>query len=204
MNVLNKPPPCHSSIVSPFPFQLQTVLFLAQNKVAHRDIKPDNILIDPQILRIRLIDFGLSSILASEDDADTHCVGTPLYMSPSLLSQSKENPSPSFIVASDLWSVGMTALECLLGQHPFQSAPSKKELLGQLRKGFGFVKILNPALNSLLFLLLDANSPKRLRLADLSLFMLSLPSAESPPPKRISNHVRRRSSQMFSDRKGSI
>lgn len=59
-------------------------------KVLHRDIKPANIFIDSQ-KNIKLGDFGLSRLMSEDSEfAQTH-VGTPYYMSPEQIQESRYN-----------------------------------------------------------------------------------------------------------------
>eukprot|EP01125_Pyxidicula_operculata_P004469 TRINITY_DN1695_c0_g2_i3.p1 TRINITY_DN1695_c0_g2~~TRINITY_DN1695_c0_g2_i3.p1 ORF type:complete len:272 (-),score=36.80 TRINITY_DN1695_c0_g2_i3:1315-2130(-) len=57
-----------------------------QNSIAHMDIKPDNIMVD-STQKLKLIDFGLSIRVASEDQQSEKHVGSPMYMAPEVLNQ---------------------------------------------------------------------------------------------------------------------
>ena len=59
---------------------LDALICLHENKIAHRDLKLDNILINDQ-LDIKLADFGLSKSFEEGNVLDTFC-GTPLTMAP--------------------------------------------------------------------------------------------------------------------------
>ena len=75
-------------------------------KLAHRDVKPGNILVTPDA-RMVFIDFGLSVLLhrkrAPQDDS-----GTPNYFSPNLIMLSRQQERATHLMwfASDIWSLG--------------------------------------------------------------------------------------------------
>jgi calcium/calmodulin-dependent protein kinase I len=76
---------------------------LHQNGIAHRDIKPDNILISVQEtgdFELKIIDFGFAT---TANKADLHC-GTPNFMAPELLD--KNTKYCPFGV--DVWALGVT------------------------------------------------------------------------------------------------
>eukprot|EP01128_Nolandella_sp_AFSM9_P004680 TRINITY_DN213_c0_g1_i1.p1 TRINITY_DN213_c0_g1~~TRINITY_DN213_c0_g1_i1.p1 ORF type:complete len:293 (+),score=37.83 TRINITY_DN213_c0_g1_i1:676-1554(+) len=104
---------------------IETLTMMKDNGVCHRDIKGDNIIINPDTLLIKFIDFGLG--LAVEDEY-THCdmfIGTPIYMSPEIL----KRDGPFWVVVSDIWSIGVVFLEMLRGNHPFVTAKSEEHLM---------------------------------------------------------------------------
>lgn len=84
--------------------------------VVHRDIKPDNILIDDESGRPLLTDFGVAKARASGRTLTAlgAAVGTPYYMSPEQASGEREIDG-----RSDLYSLGVTAYEMLAGERPF-------------------------------------------------------------------------------------
>ena len=59
------------------------VAYCHESKICHRDIKLDNILIDPNTQKVKLIDFGFSTIIAADTKAKMFC-GTPNYMAPEI------------------------------------------------------------------------------------------------------------------------
>jgi serine/threonine-protein kinase len=80
--------------------------------VVHRDIKPGNLLVDRDTVKIT--DFGIAYALGSAPLTRTGAlIGTPAYLAPERVNGQAAGP------ASDLYSLGMVAYECLTGSLPF-------------------------------------------------------------------------------------
>lgn len=100
--------------------QLTSALaFLHALRVVHLDVKPENILLCPQTMRIMLIDFGLAQCLS---DAEAEIVGSmlpgsPIYMPPEYFGL----PSAVPVVGrrADIWSTALTLWIALAGRHPY-------------------------------------------------------------------------------------
>jgi serine/threonine-protein kinase len=86
--------------------------------IVHRDVKPENIVLSPEVGTV-LVDFGIARAIAeSEGDRVTRSgftVGTTTYMSPEQAAGSRQLDH-----RSDLYSFGCLCFECLTGQPPFQ------------------------------------------------------------------------------------
>ncbi|MCW2613807.1 MAG: serine/threonine protein kinase, partial [Frankiales bacterium] len=81
--------------------------------VVHRDVKPGNLLVRPDGV-VKVTDFGIASAAGSTPLTQTgQLVGTALYVSPEQASGRRAGP------ASDLYSLGVVAFECLSGARPF-------------------------------------------------------------------------------------
>jgi serine/threonine-protein kinase len=95
--------------------------------IAHRDIKPDNIVLAPPPQGAVLVDLGIARAIAtSGDDRVTRSgfvVGTEEYMSPE-----QAQGLPDVDGRTDLYSLGVVLFECLAGRPPF-SSPSAAAVL---------------------------------------------------------------------------
>lgn len=81
--------------------------------VAHRDIKPDNLLLDSNF-NLKIADFGFANILESKDQLVTGIAGTPLYKAPEIQEDNEYNP-----IKADIFSLGVTLFIMALGRNPY-------------------------------------------------------------------------------------
>jgi serine/threonine protein kinase len=92
--------------------------------IVYRDIKPENILLmDKEDLTIKLMDFGLTKIIGEESFTTTLC-GTPSYVAPEILADSRHR---RYTRAVDIWSLGVVLYICLCGFPPFSDELYTKE-----------------------------------------------------------------------------
>lgn len=62
---------------------------MAMQSVAHRDLKSENVIINPDTLIVKVVDFGLAAVLPSIDYEDNSFLGTPMYMAPEVRTRSR-------------------------------------------------------------------------------------------------------------------
>ena len=85
-------------------------------KVIHRDIKGQNVLLTDNA-EVKLVDFGVSAQLDRTIGRRNTFIGTPYWMAPEVIA-CDENPDATYDNRSDLWSLGITALEMAESQPP--------------------------------------------------------------------------------------
>ena len=98
----------------------ETLGKIHEKEVVHRDIKPQNILINPITNEVKITDFGISAVITHENDEiynPDFIAGTLAYMSPE--QTGRMNRTVDY--RADLYSFGITLYEMLTGSLPFKS-----------------------------------------------------------------------------------
>ena len=83
------------------------------NNVVHRDVKPTNVMYEPESDQVKVTDFGIARITDSSKTKTGMVLGTPSYMSPEQLSGNKIDGR------SDLFLLGVTLYQLSCGELPF-------------------------------------------------------------------------------------
>ena len=183
----------HEVVVRHFLQQLASALeFLRNKNLIHRDVKPQNLLLNPSPLyytknkpeimpfaptenslipvagieslpMLKIADFGFARSLPSTSLAETLC-GSPLYMAPEILRYEK------YDAKADLWSVGTVLYEMIVGK-PYFRASNHVELLRKIERGEDRIKfpedaVLSDSMKRLIRGLLKRNPVERMSYFD--------------------------------------
>ena len=155
--------------------------FAHSHQIIHRDVKPENILIGPD-LHVKIADFGLA--LTADDSVVTNkssIVGTPGYMSPEQIRGEALTPQ------SDLFALGTVAYELFTGRNPFigkdVSATLNNILAGDETQLFTDLGHAPRSLQPVLRGLLQRSKHKRTATAEAVLREMGAKADDSPASK---------------------
>eukprot|EP00892_Ulva_mutabilis_P005149 jgi/Ulvmu1/3005/UM015_0045.1 len=117
--------PVPKSRLKPFMFQLlRGVAFMHRHGIMHRDLKPQNLLVDSRAAVLKIADLGLGRLFSMPAKAYTHEVVTLWYRAPEILLGSRQYALPV-----DTWSVGCIFAEMAKGPPLFPSDCEFAQLL---------------------------------------------------------------------------
>ncbi|MEW6279650.1 MAG: serine/threonine-protein kinase [Candidatus Eremiobacterota bacterium] len=120
---------------------LQGLHFAHQRGVLHRDIKPDNVMVD-ESGRARVMDFGLAHVEESASLSKSGTiVGTPAYMAPEVIREQDLDGR------CDQYSVGVLAFELLTGRRPFEGSDGSTMMFKHLTEEPVDIRSLCPDLS---------------------------------------------------------
>ncbi|GMH44844.1 hypothetical protein BSKO_12796 [Bryopsis sp. KO-2023] len=149
------------NLIRVFTRQILTGLeFLHQNKIAHRDIKGGNILVD-HVGVVKLADFGASKTIENLVTMNTgfkSLKGTPYWMAPEVIKQTGHGRQ------ADIWSVGCTVIEMATGKPPWSEVSNNVTVMFHIASAKGPPPIpssLSPEGEDFLRLCFDRNPKQR-------------------------------------------
>ncbi|OHT16885.1 CAMK family protein kinase [Tritrichomonas foetus] len=134
---------------------VNAVDFCHQHDVAHRDLKPPNILVTV-FPNIKLADFGLCGFIVNDGKLNTFC-GSPSYTAPECLKMTKYDGKKS-----DIWSLGVILYELATYEHPWVTGNVPK-MIEQIQKArYTIPNTVSPACADLIKQILKVNPNERI------------------------------------------
>ncbi|MEG4939821.1 ATP-binding sensor histidine kinase [Microcoleus sp. F4-D5] len=120
-----------------------TLNILYRERIIHKDLKPSNILINPETKQIKLIDFSIASLLPRETQTLINpnvLEGTLAYISP----EQTGRMNRGIDYRTDFYSLGITFYELLTGELPFQSNDPMELVHCHIAQATPLVREINP------------------------------------------------------------
>ncbi|XP_048411823.1 calcium/calmodulin-dependent protein kinase kinase 2-like isoform X2 [Stegostoma tigrinum] len=141
--------------------------FLHYQKIIHRDIKPSNLLAGEDG-HIKIADFGVSNQFEGTDALLTSSVGTPAFMAPETISETRKNFHGK---ALDVWAMGITLYCFVLGHCPFMDDQilSLHNKIKNQPVEFPEQPDLSEELKDLIFRMLDKNPETRITVSQIKM-----------------------------------
>ncbi|MEI7612922.1 MAG: serine/threonine-protein kinase [Betaproteobacteria bacterium] len=119
------------------------------NHVVHRDVKPANVMYEPESDQVKVTDFGIARITDSSKTKTGMVLGTPSYMSPEQLSGKKIDGR------SDLFSLGVMLYQMACGKLPFAGESMAQLMFKIANEAQADVRTLNPQVPEGLFSVIE-------------------------------------------------
>jgi serine/threonine-protein kinase len=119
------------------------------NHVVHRDVKPANIMYEPEAESIKVTDFGIARITDSSKTKTGMVLGTPSYMSPEQLAGKKIDGR------SDLFSLGAMLFQLACGKLPFEGESMAQLMFKIANEPHPDIRTFNPGVPDCLVAILD-------------------------------------------------
>lgn len=146
--------------------------FCHQNGVAHRDVKPQNLLLDKDG-NLKVSDFGLSALPEQIKNGMLHTAcGTPAYTAPEVVARRGYDGT-----VADAWSCGVILFVLLAGYLPFDDSNLLAMYKKINRRDYQFPSFVSKPARSVIYQLLDPNPKTRMsieKLMNISWFKKSL------------------------------
>lgn len=133
-------------------------------QICHRDIKPENILVHPQTLQLKLLDFGLATHFSKSEAKLSTCCGSPAFHCPEIVKALASPPGSVLYMGPevDAWTCGVTMLRCLTGTR-FPLGASHSSLRGMsIRAQRAVASIADESMRDKVGALLDMDGKRRM------------------------------------------
>ncbi|KAL2896526.1 CBL-interacting serine/threonine-protein kinase 4 [Bienertia sinuspersici] len=144
---------------------VSAIHYCHQNGVAHRDVKPQNLLLDDEG-NVKVADFGLSAVADNVADKlmlQTSC-GTPAFAAPEIVGRTRNGYDGA---KADAWSCGVILFVMLTGYLPFDDSNLVMMFRKMHRKEFRFPSWVTKPARGLITRLLDPNPKTRLNIDEI-------------------------------------
>jgi beta-lactam-binding protein with PASTA domain/predicted Ser/Thr protein kinase len=142
---------------------LEGARFAHKNGVVHRDLKPQNVIVDDDGKAV-VTDFGIARAGVSEITQTGSVMGTPHYLSPEQAQGEEVTP------VSDLYSIGVMLYEALAGRVPFEGesavAVAMKQVSQAPQRPSSIKATISPALDAVVMRALEKSPGDRFQSAD--------------------------------------
>nr|XP_027198041.1 calcium-dependent protein kinase 3-like [Dermatophagoides pteronyssinus] len=143
---------------------LRAICYIHDRNIAHKDLKPDNILFADKDLHssIKIIDFGLSERFNPSCPVSQNAAGTILFMAPELFHK-------QVTVKCDIWSLGCLMYYLLTNRHPFtgRTHAEIKNCIMRKEPSFSYYRHLSVRAVNLMTMMLTKNPARRPSARDL-------------------------------------
>ena len=143
------------------------LVYLHSKGIIHRDIKPDNIIIETGTMQPKLVDFGLACFtkrnLKCENRSNECCpgtAGTPYFMAPETLLKGIAYPE------SDTWSLGASVYSSITGKMVYD-AKKLKELKRKVMTETPIIETGDTILDNILSMMLEKDVRRRISESDI-------------------------------------
>lgn len=118
--------------------------------IAHRDVKPENIVCSADGTRVRIVDFGLAT---SEHSSTEFGCGSTFYIAPECLGE-LAGQAPSYATRSaDVWSLGVILVNLVCGRNPWRCASPTDESFSTFLRDPTFLRRILPISDACLMIL---------------------------------------------------
>lgn len=152
--LVSQPPLREQQVANVFRQIVTAIAFVHSHSVAHRDLKPQNILIT-KFPNVKVTDFGLCGYI-DDEKMKTFC-GSPCYTAPECLSRVQYDGA-----LSDVWSLGVILYVLVTGHHPWNVTNIPKMIKQITSAQFTVPSSVSPACDDLIKSMLKVRPTDRL------------------------------------------